>query len=1032
MLLWYIRQSGRNSLLAQPNRLVFSSGGPVPAESSGDLENERRFKRIEGRRMERADQRSSSPERIEAARNIDKIRLGIREEVAANVPDDIGRQIHEARVHSDLREFVQHHYMHKANLKGGIIERPLYRLGHRIWEIKSKFFGGDAVDARVRKEFGESANVADMKATLADPIEYAFKNNLSEEQRKKIAKAFRPAATPASPATPSAAPAPAATPPTAPAPAAPAPTAPATPDWLSSVGGVDWTEVSSAPPSSDPDYIDWTSVPETVAPATPAVPAAPASPATPAAAPTPATTPPKAPAAPAAPATPTPPAPAATPDPVPSGEELWDMVKDASYTQLARAVAEEPSLKKNENFVKYMELRRIEADAADKMLSLESFDGERLQKFRNDLIAGKIGDPPTENQALKEAVADLTKNVLKGGAWDLLQVTKKIDQKFKVLAAQNKALLVELEFIYRNQGAQGLIAAIKAVKDKLPLSPEKAPEHKAGEPEPHQPASLKSKEEVKASVEKMKDAYAKLPKLYNSAQLMNQKVLNAQKAVEETRATASDNRSAVAKRTLVADADAKLEAALNEQQALFDQISELEGPFVDSARNVATILEKYREFSKVDSEDIELKSLRDLAKLNAIDKEQLFPPGEDANHRAPGPVKDKDGSLIKFISDKSNKSKLEKIFGKVSDYDQFVNPKKKISSFQLLVMLKEQQLKETPSATPALDAIAEAKMQVADASCVDLIRAGNNEIAEHKMGGSRGVLHKVGQFFSTKSFAGDVFTDRDVIDHYAGLDPLTEAFRGLTKESSRADILRILEEQRKHGHPIPRTKLREFHMGLQKILAEHSIEDHETGKHKKIELKDTDWSIEKLINTLQKVEAHLEAEEAIKKSLERDKSKDKRSDLDFMLDIVEEEQKEEIHEYGSLLERVKDKLSNFWLTIAGRKKEDIQKIMANKTLTPYQRKQQLSEKGYLSLADKFRGAITTLLLIDEGIEVYRGIKNWWKGRKAAKGLGESTPKGALPAHQEVHAEAKIDATVTDAKGAHATDDHTPDKTGEHH
>ncbi len=371
---------------------------------------------------------------------------------------------------------------------------------------------------------------------------------------------------------------------------------------------------------------------------------------------------------------------------------------------------------------------------------------------------------------------------------------------------------------------------------------------------------------------------------------------------------------------------------------------------------------------------------------------------------------------MKFIFDKANKAELEKIFGKISDYDKFINPKKKISSYQLLVLLKEQQFKQTPSATPALAAIAEAKMQVADASCVDLIRAGNNEIAEHEMTGSRGVWHKLGQFFSTKSFAGDVFTDRDVIDHYAGLDPLTEAFRGLTKESSRADILRILEEQRKHGHPIPKSKLREFHIGLQQILATHSIEDHETGKHKKIQLKDTDWSIEKLINTIQKVEAHLEAEEAIKKSLERDKSKDKRSDLDFMLDIVEEEQKEEIHEYGSLLERVKDKLSNFWLTIAGRKKEDIQKIMADKSLTPYQRKQQLSERGYLSVADKFRGAITTLLLIDEGFEVYRGIKKWWKGRKAAKGLGEPTTKGALPAHEEV----KVKATV---EASHAEDEH---------
>lgn len=523
-----------------------------------------------------------------------------------------------------------------------------------------------------------------------------------------------------------------------------------------------------------------------------------------------------------------------------------------------------------------------------------------LAKKRADDLLGRMSSGAAAQKDIHKLLFE--KIIEKDGFYEL---EDSVDpEKPRFYAANNRAVIAKLEFIYKTKGANALKELLEKLHDGLPMSQEKeAAEGKKS------PKSLEQRKTVKEQMdvlfnadilEKLQILYGQAPSLQKNLAAARGDKDKAEELLSAAKKSADKTDSKQTPATLreigeqVKEANRKVEAVEKEQKKLLEEVNSFEIKLRKAAGTITSIYNKQKPIEK--SENEELYNLMEFAKNELSTADQLFPEKSDAAK----------SSMQTFVL--SFKEPVQaKLKEQIEKYDANLNPKRKVNSREFLFRL-EKLLWEERGVTneEANDRIAllSSNMGIAEARTAEVHLSANNEIAESLMEGWRAKLHRFKQAGAKKKFSSDVFSAQDAIEDITGLDPELECFRHLNKNSNLAGIRQAYN----HGHPKPSAKkVREFYISLQKVLQTHSI-----SHTKKIELFDLDWDMENLVHNMILFQGELVSNEATHRALNPKEGEEGKSKGELLLDFIREQMKSETEERKEAEEGAKTKLGYLW------------------------------------------------------------------------------------------------------------------------
>ncbi|MFA5829697.1 MAG: hypothetical protein WC843_04335 [Candidatus Gracilibacteria bacterium] len=576
-------------------------------------------------------------------------------------------------------------------------------------------------------------------------------------------------------------------------------------------------------------------------------------------------------------------------------------------------------------FDKFVALRKIETEERAKMFSKDRHDPDKLKKFRDVLKDGADGSDE------KEAYTVLFERIFK-------DKTPNGETLYNIKNADNAALLLELEHIYKTKGAAELLKKLNKIYGALPSSKEKKPTEEGKET----PESIKLKEQIEEQEKVLFDEkdLQELIGAYGEASMVNENFATAEETYNSARtkptpavaggpvtaqmqANARQTAADVAKNLL--NAETNLKAAREKKSELLKKVNALEGKFKRAAGIITSVFDSESCTTKIDKDiqedktktppvdyepskiDPRLNQLIAISTSNLTTSVELFPPIVPAAAgatAAPVVSSQPDSGFFKFFSEKFTEDFQARLKKEIKTHKEYLNPKSKATPRQLLFLLKKQDFEARGVTNPEMNdryANIAANLAVADARSAGVHGAANNELAEANMGGFRGWLRRKTQFIQKNRFSSNVYTAQDAIETIAQDDLIH--FRHLTKHSTVADIRNILNE-----HPMDAEKLREFAQGLESIFRYKKI-DEGHGHSRTVEIYDFDWDIEVLINNVRIAEAELITRQSIYKAEHPENEDDKKKEISVrMLEHVKTQVELEQKQSGDIEKNLYKKL----------------------------------------------------------------------------------------------------------------------------
>lgn len=527
-------------------------------------------------------------------------------------------------------------------------------------------------------------------------------------------------------------------------------------------------------------------------------------------------------------------------------------------------------------FDKFVALRKIETEERAKMFSQDRHDPDKLKTFRDTLK--KAADTTDENKAYKLLFEEIFQDKTPNGE-TLYNIVKNAD---------NAALLLELEHVYKTEGAAELLKRLTKIHGDLPSSKEKKPTEEGKET----PESIKVREEVEEQEKVLFDEkiLQDLMEAYGQAPLKEERYKSAEKSYNEAVANYSSVKGSgdptkvnyatglnTAQQGLDRAED-KFNKAKDEKAELLKQVRSLEGKIKRAAGIITSTFNNKPSTIKINDGKMAGKEPK-LLKLLTVAGYKVAESGALFVAAGSNPAY----AFYKFLNTDFTEEYQKALKKEIKEHKDYLNPKSKATPRQLLFLLKKQDFEARGVTNPEMNdryANIAANLAVADARSAGVHGAANNELAEANMGGFRGWLRRKTQFIQKNRFESNVYTAQDAIETVAQDDLIH--FRHLTKHSTVADIRNILNE-----HPMEADKLREFAQGLEQIFRHKKI-DEGHGHKRTIEIYDFDWDIEVLINNVRIAEAELITRQSIYKAEHPENEDDKKKTISVrMLEHVQ-------------------------------------------------------------------------------------------------------------------------------------------------
>lgn len=504
--------------------------------------------------------------------------------------------------------------------------------------------------------------------------------------------------------------------------------------------------------------------------------------------------------------------------PATARSDLKTWLQGASVAQLETRLgdARQSSHEFLQSYELLLNVRRVEARERSKILSIDLYNPTRLRGFLEDMKTHSAADHKL-----------LTEQILEKGALDNLDGDP-----------ATQALLAHLMYLYEGNPPANWTLVHTHLDEILKALPEVKTGGTAAEAE--KPENVKTSEKIDEQYKNLKKAVADVGKKYREAQSNSRRLTDLRtQATGFTTPPRTLNKFESDTLREINKEIRDLEAARSD---LFVKTNDAEQEYKDAAGLlVKTLIDSQKQTAPPPGTHLE--TLSTGAGNHLSQENELFKIGGAGESALETHIRSLDKTFLDTLTKQIN-----------DDYKTPIKGREKISARQLLVSLKERRLQDNG----VLDegrrlkmAIFSANLMIADVKSVDLYRSGNREIAETMITGWRGWRRRASQSIASKFFNSNTFTARDIIDHVAEVDPEKkfEFLKGLNPESSLADLRHHIHEHHVHIDDLSAARAH-----LQKVLEGLTV-----GHHDRVEIADTNWTIENLVHNLLVLETELES-----------------------------------------------------------------------------------------------------------------------------------------------------------------------------
>lgn len=483
-----------------------------------------------------------------------------------------------------------------------------------------------------------------------------------------------------------------------------------------------------------------------------------------------------------------------------------------------------PDREFTQNYEMLLNVRRVEARERSKILSIELYDPVRLRRFLESVRAFSNDDYKL-----------ITEQILEKGELDKLDADP-----------ATQALVAHMLFMWESNGnSMGpLHTHLQAIRDGLPEV-----KTSTGQTEAEKPENVKTSEKIDEHYKTLKDNATKMHAGYRKAAPTARLITTLNAQLARLTAAGGPPMDAKARASMVQETQKKILELEVKRSEILHEVNEAEQGYKDSANDLVNFLMKSQNQTALPAGVPNLTTLQGINVMGLSSEDELFrlvPAGGGAPS-GPSALETHAGTLTTSFFNTLT-SEID------TNYKKVIKGREKISARQLLVSLKERRLQDNG----VLDegrrlkmAIFSANLMIADVKSVDLYRSGNREIAETMITGWRGWRRRASQSIASKFFNSNTFTSRDIIDHVAEVDPdkKFEFLKGLNPESSLADLRHHIHEHHVHIDDLSAARAH-----LQKVLEGLTV-----GHHDRVEIADTNWTIENLVHNLLVLETELES-----------------------------------------------------------------------------------------------------------------------------------------------------------------------------